>query len=61
MVQTAALKRAFHEVASNPPTVVQKTRRKSGAGAARKQSIAIALSKARKMGAMVPYAGVVRG
>jgi hypothetical protein len=39
---------AFHEVFTNPPAVVATTRRKKGAGQARKQMIAIALSKARR-------------
>lgn len=37
---------AFKEVKENPPAVLAKTRRKSGAAQARKQAIAIALSKA---------------
>lgn len=44
------LRTAFHEVKHNEPKVVAKTRRKKGAKAARKQKIAIALSKARRKG-----------
>jgi len=39
---------AFREVNRNEPAVVSRTRRKKGAKAARKQKIAIALSKARR-------------
>lgn len=56
----AAVEAAFSEVHANPPSVLAKTRKKKGAGAARKQSIAIALSKARQAGAKIPYAGVKR-
>lgn len=42
------LKRAFHEVKHKEPKIVARTRRKSGAAAARRQKVAIALSKARK-------------
>jgi hypothetical protein len=45
---------AFHEVHTNPPAIVAKTRRKSGPGQARKQEVAIALSKARAAGASIP-------
>lgn len=37
---------AFHEMKVNPPAILAKTAKKSGAGQARKQAIAIALSKA---------------
>jgi hypothetical protein len=37
---------AFHEIKTNPPAILAKTRKKKGAEAARKQAIAIALSKA---------------
>ncbi len=43
-----AKKAAFSEVAANPPAIIAKTRAKKGAKAARKQAIAIALSKARR-------------
>lgn len=46
----AFLKRAFSEVYKNEPKAVSKTRRKKGATKARKQKIAIALSKARRYG-----------
>lgn len=45
---------AFHEVAHNEPAAVAKTRKKKGKAAARKQEIAIALSKARRAGAHIP-------
>jgi len=50
----AKLQAAFHEVKHNRPAVVSKTARKKGAGAAHKQEVAIALSKARRAGAAVP-------
>ncbi len=43
-----SVKAAFREVTKNPPKILAKTRRKKGATAARKQKIAIALSKAGK-------------
>jgi len=45
---------AFHEVKENPPAVLAKTAKKSGAARADKQRIAIALSKARAAGAKIP-------
>lgn len=48
---------AFSEVNSNPPKVVQSTYKKYGASRARKQQVAIALSKARKAGASIPRGG----
>jgi len=51
---------AFHEVKHTPPAVLAKTRKKSGVGQAGKQAVAIALSKARQVGAKIPYAGVKR-
>ena len=50
----AKVEAAFHEVMHNEPAVVGKTRRKKGKAAARKQKVAIALSKARRRGAKVP-------
>lgn len=50
--------RAFHEVKANPPSVVAQTRKKKGPAQAKKQQVAIALSKARQSGAKIPYAGV---
>ncbi len=44
---------AFHEVFTNVPKVVAQTRRKKGAAQARKQMIAISLSKARAAGANI--------
>jgi hypothetical protein len=37
---------AFREIKENPPAILAKTAKKSGADQARKQAIAIALSKA---------------
>ena len=37
---------AFHEVKHNPPAILAKTAKKSGAAQAHRQAIAIALSKA---------------
>jgi hypothetical protein len=37
---------AFHEVKANPPAILAKTAKKSGAAQANRQRIAIALSKA---------------
>ena len=48
------MQRAFSEVKHNTPRVVKKTRKKFGAKRARKQKVAIALSKARAGGARVP-------
>lgn len=45
---------AFHEVYAKEPAAVAKTRSKKGAAAAKKQKVAIALSKARKAGAKLP-------
>ena len=44
---------AFHEVYENEPSAVASTRKKFGGERARKQKVAIALSKARKAGAKV--------
>lgn len=49
--KNGAVSAAFQEVNQNLPKVVQSTARKFGPDRARKQKIAIALSKARKMGA----------
>lgn len=43
-----AVKKAGHEVKENPPAILAKTAKKKGKKAARKQKIAIMLSKARK-------------
>jgi hypothetical protein len=48
------LDRAFAEVLYKTPRIVKRTRRKFGKEAARKQTIAIAFSKARKAGARLP-------
>lgn len=45
---------AFREVNENVPKAVQSTAKKYGAERARKQSVAIALSKARRRGAKLP-------
>lgn len=44
----SAVSAAFQEVNSNTPKIVQSTLKKYGPQRARKQKIAIALSKARK-------------
>lgn len=44
---------AFRELKANPPARVKRTKRKKGKEAARKQTIAIALSKARSKGARI--------
>ena len=41
-------KAAFHEVKHNPPKILAKTRKKKGKAAARRQAVAIALSKSGK-------------
>ena len=43
-----ALARAFGEVTRNEPAIVRRTRRKKGKKAAKRQKVAIALSKARR-------------
>jgi hypothetical protein len=48
-----AIESAFHEVYTNTPKVVKHTAKKFGAEDARKQRVAIALSKARKAGVNV--------
>ncbi len=40
-----------HELKANPPAILERTRRKSGATAAKQQRVAILLSKAKKAGA----------
>ena len=46
MAAKMSAEKAFHEVKHNPPAILAKTARKSGAAQAHKQAIAIALSKA---------------
>ena len=46
--------RAFHKVKHDPPKRVARTLRKKGKKAAQKQTVAIALSKARAKGARIP-------
>jgi len=41
------------EIKNNPPSILAKTRRKKGKGAAEKQRVAILLSKARRRGANI--------
>jgi len=43
-----------HELKTNPPAVVNATRRKFGAQRAQKQNTAILLSKARRAGVKIP-------
>jgi len=45
---------AFREVNRDEPAAVKRTRRLRGAIAARRQKVAIALSKARRAGARIP-------
>lgn len=47
----AIVKAAFHEIKHNPPAILAKTREQFGEERARRQAIAIGLSKARKAGA----------
>jgi hypothetical protein len=54
MPKRTRVEQAFHEVSENEPAVVAKTRKKKGAAAAKRQKVAIALSKARAAGARVP-------
>jgi hypothetical protein len=48
---------AGHEIKNNPPKILAKTARKSGAKRANKQRVAIMLSKARAAGANIPEKG----
>lgn len=48
------LGRVGEELKKNPPAILAKTRRKSGAKRAEAQRRAILLSKARKAGARIP-------
>lgn len=51
----ALLDSAFSEVYSKTPKIVTHTARKFGSVIAKKQRVAIALSKARKAGADIPF------
>ena len=53
------VQRAFKEVQSDEPSTV--TRANVSPKRKKKMRVAIALNKARKAGAQVPYAGVKRG
>ena len=46
MAENKKLSAAFHEIKHNPPAILATTARKSGAAQARRQAVAIALSKA---------------
>jgi hypothetical protein len=48
-----ALEKAGHEIKVNPPKILARTAAKYGPERARKQRIAIMLSKARKSGASI--------
>lgn len=48
------LRNVGDELKKNPPKILAKTRRKKGAKRARKQAVAILLSKARRAGADIP-------
>lgn len=54
MAKKSKLRQIGHELKVNPPRVLAKTRKKSGAKQANKQRVAILLSKARKAGVKVP-------
>lgn len=54
------LEEVGHELKVNEPSAVAKTRAKKGAKAARKQEVAIMLSKARSRGARIPKKKVTR-
>ena len=47
------LENVGEELKNNPPSILEKTRRKKGAEAAEKQRVAILLNKARKRGARI--------
>jgi len=49
----AKVEAAFKEIKENPPAILAKTRRKSGAAQANRQRVAIGLSKAREAGARI--------
>lgn len=53
MTARASLERIGHELKTNPPKALAKTRRKSGKARAEKQRVAILLSKARRAGVKV--------
>ncbi len=46
-----------NEIKTNPPSILKQTAQKYGVARAQKQKSAILLSKARKMGAKLPYKG----
>jgi hypothetical protein len=46
MAENKKLAAAFHELKANPPAILAKTAKKSGAARANAQRIAVALSKA---------------
>ena len=48
MPSRPALQAAGHEIKENPPAILEKTAKKKGKSAAKKQRIAILLSKARR-------------
>lgn len=50
----AILSRVGKEIKKNPPRILAKTAKKEGPAAAKKQKVAILLSKARKAGAKIP-------
>ena len=53
----ATLQAIGHELKTNPPSILEHTRRKFGAKRAGKQRQAILLNKARRAGARIPPAG----
>lgn len=50
----AILESIGHEMKENPPKILRHTTQKFGAARAKKQKVAILLSKARRAGASVP-------
>jgi len=60
MKHRSKLRAIGHELKENPPRILAKTRKKSGAKQANKQRVAILLSKARKSGARIPKRGSKR-
>jgi hypothetical protein len=50
-----------HELKQNPPRILAHTARKFGKEDAKKQRVAILLSKARKAGANIPKKGLSHG
>lgn len=54
---SSVLNSVGQELKNNPPSILKSTERKFGIARAKKQKVAILFSKARKMGARIPYKG----